>query len=187
MYRSKILKMDLLTTKAQDFTPHKLNPTRPDKYRPPEHNMRFTAKTHYQADYPNWGPYEVLYMKHFNVPTRSDMLKTNSQTTYRTNFKPGHLEPVSEEMLRQKYDRLYKSKPMATTDVFYGETTARKYFIDPRKSNIRSQLMQIRQDPLQFAVHDCHFKSSYETDFNQKALQPGVPTRRMLETSTRLE
>jgi hypothetical protein len=185
MYRSKILKMDLTTTKALDFTPHKSSPTRPDKYQPPEFSIKFTAKTGYQHDYPNWGPYEVLHMKHFNVPTRTDMLKVSSQTTYGSNFKSSPIEPVSQEQQQLLHDRLYKSSPLASTDRFYGETTARKHFLDPRESNIKSQNMRTRENPLQLGVHDTHYKTLYRTDFDLKPIpQQSVPTKRMATAGT---
>mmetsp|Transcript_5398 Transcript_5398/g.9982 ORF Transcript_5398/g.9982 Transcript_5398/m.9982 type:complete len:191 (-) Transcript_5398:25-597(-) len=185
MYRSKILKMDLTTTKAHDYQAHNVSPTKPDKYKPPEYSVKFTGKSRYQADFPNWGPYEVLYMKHFNVPTRTDMLKVNSQTTYSTNFKPTHPEPLSEEVQKQKYERLYKSSPLSSTDRFYSETTAKKFYIDPRKSNIKSQIMRMREDPLHFGVHDTHFKTLYKTDFDLKPVQQHtIPTRRMATSNS---
>lgn len=183
MYRSKILKMDLVTTKAQDFPPHKVTPTRPEKYQPPEQSIKFSSTSRYQSDFPNWGPYEVLYMKHFNVPTRTDMLKVNSQTTYSSNFRPSQIE--SAEVQKPKYDRLYKSSPLTSTDKFYGETTAGRYYLDPRKSNIKSQNMRSREEPLHLGVHDNHFKSLYKTDFDLKPVtHQSIPTRRMATSNS---
>jgi hypothetical protein len=173
-YRSSLLQMELRTTKQEDFRPFAYTePTNVPSAGQVSLGVKFTGKSAYEMAYPNWGPYEVIHMKHFNVPHNMDSLKLDTKTTYSETYKPDFDSSYSSPKTAQDLKRSYmRGSPLSGSTNFYGETTAKKYFFDPREAHIKTESMKAKEWLTQTDVPESHFKSLYQMDFEQTQVRP---------------
>lgn len=85
-YTSNRLPMDLQTMKQRDFQPYKIEPAGEPLPRPPPHSVQFVSRSSYQANFPNWGPNEVIRVNRPWLPYRGDSVRLDPKTTYSESF-----------------------------------------------------------------------------------------------------
>jgi len=85
-YSSNRLPMDLQTMKQRDFQPYKIEPAGEPQPRLPPHSVQFVSRSSYQANYPNWGPNEVIRVNRPWLPYRGDQVRLDPKTTYSESF-----------------------------------------------------------------------------------------------------
>lgn len=159
--------MDLTTTKQTDFKPFAFrDATAQPDIEQKRQGVKFTGKSMYEMAYPNWGPYEVIHMKHFNVPHHMDQLKLDSKTTYSDAFQQcAELSFSSPKTAQEVKRNANRNSLLSTTAEFYGETTAKRYYLDPRQNQIRTESMKAKEKPSMTEVTETHFRSLYQKDF----------------------
>lgn len=176
--------MDLISTKQTDYKPFVYSEAAPEPIAEQRRKgAKFAGKSVYEMAYPNWGPYEIVHMKHFNVPHNMDKIKLNTKTTYTSAFRPGDTASNSRIASSQvgKHHNP-KSSLLSSSAEFYDETTTKRYFLDPRLSNIRTESMKTKEQPLITEVPANHFKSHYQCDFERtEARQLQIKPRKLAE------
>jgi hypothetical protein len=85
-HRANTLPMELRTTHQTEFLPFKVSPVEPVKYDSPQVNLRFSGRSLYTSEFPNWGPNFIEHERQCYLPYRGQGVKIDPRTTYSTEF-----------------------------------------------------------------------------------------------------
>ena len=167
-YRGNGLPMDLQTIKQRDFLPYKIQPEKSFKPKSAAQTVQFVCRSSYQANFPNWGPNEVIRVKPFWLPYRGDQVKMEPKTTYNTDFcLPLKTSDTFEQFVKSSRSSLATSGPMAAGSDFYGQTTNMRSF-KPVKRGVLPTLENRRDDYMAVESPKGHFNTTYRADFFPK-------------------
>ena len=164
------VKMDLTTTKQQDFQlPSSVDQPKPAYYSQATttHDLKFTGRSAYQVNFPNWGPNEIERMRHASLPYRGHEIKFNPRTTYGSEFRRGSLS--KEEPPRRKttggIDLMTKS-PISPSKNFFAQTTSGSTYRDHTSRRLPTRKMIINEEYTPVVHSPSHFDTIYRNQFN---------------------
>lgn len=168
--RRSDVKMDLTTTKQQDFQlPSTVDQPKPAYYSQATttHDLKFTGRSAYQVNFPNWGPNEIERMRHASLPYRGHEIKFNPSTTYGSEFRRGSLS--KEEPPRRKttggIDLMSKS-PISPSKNFFAQTTSGSTYRDHTSKRLPTRKMIINEEYTPVMHSPSHFDTIYRNQFN---------------------
>jgi hypothetical protein len=168
--RRSDVKMDLTTTKQQDFQlPSSVDQPKPAYYSQATttRDLKFTGRSAYQVNFPNWGPNEIERMRHASLPYRGHEIKFNPSTTYGSEFRTGSLS--KEEPPRRKttggIDLMSKS-PISPSKNFFAQTTTGSTYRDHTSKRLPTRKMIINEEYTPVVHSPSHFDTIYRNQFN---------------------
>lgn len=164
------LKMDLITIKQQDFQlPINTEQSKPVYYSQATttHDLKFTARTGNQVNYPNWGPNEIERMRHSSLPYRGQEIKFNSNTTYGSEFRRSSIsrdEYSSRRKTLGGFDLTSRS-PISPSKNFFSQTTSGLTYQDHKNSRLPTRKMMINEEYTPVVHSPRHFDTIYRNQF----------------------
>ncbi len=171
-YRNSAIPMDLMTIKQRDYLPFKVQPEKSFKPKSALQSVQFVCRSSYQANFPNWGPTEVIRVKPLSLPYRGDQVKIEPRSTYGHDF----MQPLRASDTFDQYVKssrvgttFVRTGPMAAGTEFYGQTTTMRNFKSLKKIP-RPAFEDHHDEYLSVESPKSHFMTTYRADFLQKRL-----------------
>lgn len=170
-YRNRSIPMDLMTIKQRDFLPFKVQPEPSFKPKSALQSVQFVCRSSYQANFPNWGPNEVIRVKPLSLPYRGDQVKIEPKSTYGHDFiQPLRASDTFEQFVKSsRMGSTTHTGPMAAGTEFYGQTTTMRNF-KPFKKLQRPVIEGHHDNFVSVESPHSHFTSTYRADFFQKRM-----------------
>jgi hypothetical protein len=170
------VKMDLTTTKQQDFQlPSSVDQPKPAFYSQATttRDLKFTGRSAYQVNFPNWGPNEIERMRHASLPYRGDEIKFNPRTTYGSEFRRGSLsrEVPPRRKTTGGIDPMLKS-PISPSKNFFAQTTTGSTYRDHTSTRLPTRKMIINEEYSPVVHSPSHFDTIYRNQFNTLQKSP---------------
>ena len=160
-YAANTQPMDLMTTTQRDFQPFEVTSSPRSKPSTAPNSLKFTFRSSYQAEFPNWGSGDAVAEKRPHYPHRGNEVRMELRTTYGQSYR---LPPVKTTETASKMNSTATS--FSVSSEFYGETTSQKEYRSPNKHHFaRLEPRPIEAPVLPESPGKVHFKTMYQTDF----------------------
>lgn len=160
-YTANVQPMDFMTTTQRDYQPFTITSSPHSKPSTAPNSLKFTFRSSYQAEFPNWGSGDSQAEKRPQYPYRGDEVKMDLRTTYAQTYK---LPPVKAEI--NKLNSTSTSFSVSAGSEFYGETTSQKEYRSPEKHHFaKLEPRRVEAALLQESPGKLHFKTMYQTQY----------------------
>lgn len=178
-YRSTCLPMELKTTNQVEYRPFKIEQVESAVSDIPQSNLRFTGKSFYSTEFPNWGPSYVEHEKEHFLPYRGKGLKLDVRTTYGSDFKGSRDQSRESAFASAGSASMYSTGPISVSNQFYGESISKSAY-GKAHPNFSTYSYAAKQDYTPSECASSHFTSTYTNDFISKSPLKMWPKRPQL-------
>ena len=154
--------MDLMTTSQRDYPPFTITSSPHSKPSTAPNSLKFSFRSSYQAEFPNWGSKDGFAEKRPQYPYRGHEVKMDLRTTYAQTYK---LPPVKAET-SNRMNSTSTSFSVSAGSEFYGETTAQKEYRSPDKHHFaKLEPRRVEAPLLPESPAKVHFKTMYQSEY----------------------
>jgi hypothetical protein len=144
----------------------------------PQPYIKFTGRSQYNSEYPNWGPSYVEHAKHHYPPYLGQDLRLDARTTYSAEFS-GKLKPKKDQSEPGSSALTNTPGIISHSTQFYGDTVAKSSFAPAPHG--QQQLSTYSYATKQhYAPSECassHFTTTYTSDFTSKGIGKAWPKK----------
>lgn len=154
--------MDFLTTTQRDYQPFTITSSPHSKPSTAPNSLKFSFRSSYQAEFPNWGSSDSQAERRPQYPFRGHEVKMDLRTTYAQTYK---LPPVKADA-PSKLNSTSTSFSVSASTEFYGETTSQKEYRSPEKHHFaKLEPRRVEAALLQESPGKLHFKTMYQSEY----------------------
>lgn len=177
-YVPNALPIDLMTTKQRDFRPFTIESPKHSKPSTAPNPLKFSFRSSYQSEFPNWGPSTVPEERRPNLPYRGAEVKMDLKTTYGKDFTAHKTTEDTMSRFGSTAGSTVFVYPTAAKVEFCGETTTGKEYRSPRRiDKVKVERRPVEQHALSESPRKIHFQSKYQREFGGQQLQYRLPPR----------